>query len=239
MPFSLRSIIMIRQTITRCESSRAASPGWDDPKDYLSLSRGSVWCEEKEMRKLMAFTIVSVDGYFAGPNGEIDWFKGGNDEEERAFSAEVSKTPGTLIFGRTTYEMMKTFWPTPEAIRGDPMMAGRMNSSHKIVFSKTLKPEKDGPVWKNVKVIPEMTREEILSLKDQGEGIMTILGSGTIVRQLSNLGLIDEYQLMVVPVVLGAGKYLFRDVNRMNMMLAGTRMFRKSGRVLLTYRPSV
>lgn len=190
------------------------------------------------MRKLMAFTIVSVDGYFAGPNGEIDWFKGENDEEEQAFSAEASRTPGTLIFGRTTYEMMKTFWPTPEAIRGDPLMAGRMNSSQKIVFSKTMKPEKDGPVWKNVQVIPELTREKILSLKNQGEGIMTILGSGTIVRQLSNLGLIDEYQLMVVPVILGAGKYLFKDVNRMKMMLEGTRIFRKSGRVLLTYRPS-
>ncbi len=190
------------------------------------------------MRKLMAFTIVSVDGYFAGPNGEIDWFKGENDEEEQAFSAEASRTPGTLIFGRTTYEMMKTFWPTPEAIRGDPLMAGRMNSSQKIVFSKTMKPEKDGPVWKNVQVIPELTREKILSLKNQGEGTMTILGSGTIVRQLSNLGLIDEYQLMVVPVILGVGKYLFKDVNRMNMMLEGTRIFRKSGRVLLTYRPS-
>ncbi len=190
------------------------------------------------MRKLMAFTIVSVDGYFAGPNGEIDWFKGENDEEEQAFSAEASRTPGTLIFGRTTYEMMKTFWPTPEAIRGDPLMAGRMNSSQKIVFSKTMKPEKDGPVWKNIQVIPELTREKILSLKDQGEGIMTILGSGTIVQQLSNLGLIDEYQLMVVPVILGTGKYLFKDVNRMNMTLTGTRIFRKSGRVLLTYRPS-
>ena len=179
-----------------------------------------------------------MDGYFAGPNGEIDWFKGENDEEEQAFSAEASRTPGTLIFGRTTYEMMKTFWPTPEAIRGDPLMAGRMNRSQKIVFSKTMKPEKDGQVWKNVKVIPELTREEILSLKNEGEGIMTILGSGTIVRQLSNLGLIDEYQLMVVPVILGAGKYLFRDVNRMNMTLAGTRIFKKSGRVLLTYRPS-
>jgi dihydrofolate reductase len=117
-------------------------------------------------------------------------------------------------------------------------MAGRMNRSPKIVFSKTMKPEKDGPVWKNVKVIPELTPEEILSLKKQGEGAMTILGSGTIVRQLSNLGLIDEYQLMVVPVLLGDGKYLFKDVNRMNMKLAGTRVFKKSGRVLLTYQPS-
>ena len=189
------------------------------------------------MRKLMAFTIVSVDGYFAGPHGEIDWFKGEQDEEEMAFSAEIGKTPVTLLFGRTTYEMMKGFWPTPQATKGDPVMAGVMNRSPKIVFSKTLKPEKDGPVWKNIRVIPELTPETILALKKDGEGGMTILGSGTIVQQLSNLGLIDEYQLMVVPVILGAGKYLFRDVKRRNMTLTGTRVFKKSGRVLLTYQP--
>ena len=190
------------------------------------------------MRKLQAFTIVSVDGYFAGPNGEIDWFKGEQDDEEQAFSAEVSKMGGMLLFGRTTYEMMKGFWPTPQAIKGDPVMAGVMNSSPKIVFSKTMKPEKDGPVWKNIRVIPELTPETIISLKKDGEGGMTILGSGTIVQQLSNLGLIDEYQLMVVPVILGAGKYLLRDVKRMNLTLAGTRVFKKSGRVLLTYEPA-
>ena len=191
------------------------------------------------MRKLMAFTIVSVDGYFAGPHGEIDWFKGEQDDEEQAFSAEVAKMGGTLLFGRTTYEMMKSFWPTPQAMKGDPVMAGAMNRSPKIVFSKTMKPEKDGPVWMNVQVIPELTPEGIISLKKEGDGMMTILGSGTIVRQLANLGLIDEYQLMVVPVILGAGKYLFKDVNRMKMTLTGTRIFKKSGRVLLTYKPTV
>jgi dihydrofolate reductase len=189
------------------------------------------------MRKLQAFTIVSVDGYFAGPNGEIDWFKSGPDDEQQAFSSEVSKMGGILIFGRTTYEMMKAFWPMPDAIKGDPVMAGAMNRSEKIVFSKTLKPEKEGPVWKNARVIPEIRPEVILSLKNEGEGTMTVLGSGSIVRQLSNYGLIDEYQLMVVPVILGAGKYLFRDVNRMDLALTGTRVFKKSGRVLLTYKP--
>jgi dihydrofolate reductase len=191
------------------------------------------------MRKLMAFTIVSVDGYFAGPHGEIDWFKGEQDDEEQAFSAEIGKTPVTLLFGRTTYEMMKGFWPTPQAIKSDPVMAGVMNRSPKIVFSKTMKPEKDGPVWKNIRVIPELTTEAVLSLKKDGDGGMTILGSGTIVQQLSNFGLIDEYQLMVVPVILGTGKYLFQDVKRTNMTLAGTRVFKKSGRVLLTYHPAV
>jgi len=190
------------------------------------------------MQKLGAFTIIFLDGYFAGPHGEIDWFKGEQDEEQQAFSAEVSKGSATLIFGRTTYEMMKTFWPTPAAHKSDPVMAGVMNRSEKIVFSRTMKPEKDGPVWKHVRVIPKLSEETIRSLKEDGSGSMTILGSGTIVQQISNLGLIDEYQLMVVPIVLGAGKYLFKDVNRMNLNLVGLREFTKSGRVLLTYRPA-
>jgi len=190
------------------------------------------------MSKLQAFTIVSVDGYFAGPHGEIDWFKGQPDEEEQAFTAQIGKTPVTLLFGRTTYEVMKGFWPTPVAVKSDPLMAGVMNSSLKIVFSKTMKAEKDGPVWKNVRVINELTPQTIISLKKEGLGEMTILGSGTIVQQLSNLGLIDEYQLMVVPVVLGTGKYLFNDVKRMNMKLTGTKVFKKSGKVLLTYQPA-
>ncbi|ACL16738.1 dihydrofolate reductase family protein [Methanosphaerula palustris] len=188
------------------------------------------------MGNLNAFTIVSVDGYFAGPNGEIDWFKDEHSDEEKEFSAESSKKADLLIFGRTTYEMMKSYWPTTVAIKADPVTAGMMNRTPKIVFSKTMDPEKDGPVWKNVRVIHEIRPEEVLSLKKQGS--ITILGSGTIVQQLTTLGLIDEYQLMVVPVILGSGKYLFRDVNRMNLTLTGTRVFQKSGRVLLTYQPA-
>ena len=188
------------------------------------------------MGKLMAFTIVSVDGYFSGPEGEIDWFRGSPDEEEAAFSAEVSKMAGTLFFGRTTYAMMKGFWPTPAGIQADPVMAEMMNERPKVVFSRTLKPGQDGPVWKNVTVLPEIRPEGIRGLKERGD--VTILGSGSIVQQLMQLGLIDEYQLMVVPVILGAGRSLFRDAERLDLALAGTRVFRKSGRVLLTYRPA-
>jgi dihydrofolate reductase len=63
------------------------------------------------MRKIISFTIVSVDGYFAGPNGEIDWFKNENDDEDSEFSLDASKSSGTLIFGHTTYEMMAGYWP--------------------------------------------------------------------------------------------------------------------------------
>ncbi|MDD1719045.1 MAG: dihydrofolate reductase family protein [Methanoregulaceae archaeon] len=187
------------------------------------------------MRKILSFTNISVDGFFAGPDGGIDWFKPA-DDEERKFSGESSKEAGTLVFGRTTYEMMAQYWPTPEARKNDPITAGVLNSVQKIVFSKTMKPVRDGPVWKNVRVLREIVPEEILRLKEVGEGGIAILGSGTIVRQFANLGLIDEYGLMVNPVVLGAGRHLFQDVNRMNLELLESRTF-GNGNVYLRYRP--
>jgi len=185
------------------------------------------------MGKIVSFTIVSVDGYFAGPDGEIDWFKG-HDEEDRQFSAEASGSGGTLIFGRTTYELMAGYWPTPEAIKNDPDTAEVMNSSPKIVFSRSMRPVQDGPVWRNTRVLREMKAEEIQKMKEKGDYV--ILGSGSIVQQLANLGLIDEFQLMVQPVVLGAGRYLFRDVRRMNLKLLESRTFR-NGKVFLKYGP--
>jgi len=187
------------------------------------------------MGTIIAFTNVSVDGYFSGPNGEIDWFKN-NDDEVRKFTIEQANPSATLIFGHTTYEMMAGYWPTLDAIKNDPIVAGVMNSALKIVFSKTLKPVKDSPVWKNVKVLHEIKREEIVKLKEQADGDFAILGSGIIVQQLANLGLIDEYQLLVHPVILGAGRYLFKDIHRMNLKLLDTRTF-GSGKVFLKYSP--
>jgi dihydrofolate reductase len=186
------------------------------------------------MGKITSFTHVSVDGFFAGPRGEIDWFKH-QDEEDRRFSAEASRGSGALMFGRTTYEMMRGFWPTPEGMKENPDVAEAMGSAPKIVFSMTLKPVRDSPAWKNTRVIPGIRREEILKLKEESD--YAILGSGSVVQQLARLGLIDEFQLMVNPVILGAGKYLFKDVERMNLRLLETRPF-KNGKVFLRYAPA-
>jgi dihydrofolate reductase len=132
--------------------------------------------------------------------------------------------------------MMAGYWPTPEATRSNPKVAATMNNAHKIVFSKTLKP-KDGPVWKNITALHEINREEIMKLKGQSGSGIVILGSGSIVQQLANLGLIDEYQLLVNPVILGSGKYLFNEVKRMNLKLLETRSF-GSGKVFLRYAPA-
>jgi dihydrofolate reductase len=187
------------------------------------------------MRKIIAFNLVTVDGLFAGPNGEIDWHN--YDDEMGTHSLEQLKSLGALIFGKTTYELMASYWPTPDGVKGEPVVAGIMNSIPKIVFSKTLQEVKDGPLWKNVKVFHEIKPEEIIKMKEQEGGDIAIFGSGTIVQQLTNLGLIDEYRLIVNPLILGNGKPLFKDIkNKLNLKLLKTKAF-KNGNVLLCYQP--
>jgi dihydrofolate reductase len=187
------------------------------------------------MRKISVFNHVTVDGFFAGPHGEIDWFKLiKKDDEWEKYTHWQSKSGNTLMFGYTTYEMMKSYWPTPDAIKNDPEMAKVINNSPKIVFSKTLQSVEEGPNWKNITLLHEIKPEEILKLKEEED--MTILGSGTIVQQFANLNLIDEYALVVVPIILGAGKPLFKDVKNMNLKLLEARAF-KNGIVLLRYQP--
>jgi dihydrofolate reductase len=180
---------------------------------------------------------MSIDGFFSGPHGEIDWFKvRTNDDEFERYTHGQSQAGSTLIFGRTTYEMMKSYWPTQDARNSDTSMARIVNESPKIVFSKTLQDPQENPHWKNIRIFHEIQKEAILRLKKQEDKDFTILGSGTIVQQFANLGLIDEYNLVMVPVVLGAGKTLFKDVKTMNLTLLKERSFR-NGIVLLTYRP--
>lgn len=185
------------------------------------------------MNKIIVFNFMTIDGFFAGPNGEIDWFS--KDEESGKFSDEQSKSSGTLIFGHTTYEMMASFWPTPEAENLAPGTAEIMRYAPKVVFSKTLHNIKEGPNWKNIKVLKEINPAEIVKLKEKDEKGIVILGSGSIIRQFTNLGLIDEFQLMVRPVILGKGISLFKDVQKMNLNLINTRTFR-NGNVLFIYR---
>ena len=185
------------------------------------------------MRKITVFNFVTVDGFFAGPDGEIDWFKViKKDDEWENYTHGQAKSGHTLMFGHTTYEMMKSYWPTPYAIKNDPGMAEVVNKNPKIVFSKTLESVEEGPNWKNIRILNEIRPEEILKLKENED--ITIMGSGTIVQQLSNSGLIDEYSLVVVPVILGVGKPLFKDVKTMNLRLLEARSF-KNGIVLLKY----
>jgi dihydrofolate reductase len=187
------------------------------------------------VKTISVFNHVSLDGFYAGPNGEIDWFKSiRKDPALGKYLHGQSQGGSALMFGRTTYAMMLSYWPTPEAIKSDPEMARVMDHSPKVVFSKSLKKVEEGPNWKNIRLVDDIDRKQILKLKEKED--FTILGSGSIVQQLANLGLIDMYQLLVVPIVLGAGKPLFKDVRPTNLNLVEEKSF-KNGLVVLKYKP--
>lgn len=183
------------------------------------------------MRKIIVSNYMTSDGFFAGPNGEIDWFVW--DKETAQYSKDLANSIDTILFGRATYELMASFWPTPAASAEDPIITDYMNNTPKIVFSKTLAV----PGWKNTKVISDIDRDEISKMKQQPGKNMVIYGSGSIVSALTRLGLIDEYQIFVNPIVLGGGKPLFNGIkDRLNLKLLKAKTF-NCGVVLLHYQP--
>jgi dihydrofolate reductase len=186
------------------------------------------------MRKLSSFTQVSLDGYFTGRNGDLSWaHEGQQDAEWNAFVAENASGNGPLLFGRVTYELMVSYWPTPAARENDPVVAEGMNSLPKVVFSRTL----DKASWSNTRLVKGDLVTEVRKLKQEpGEG-MAILGSGSIVSQLAQAGLIDEYQIVVKPVALGEGRTMFDGIKqKLSLKLTKTRSF-TNGNVLLSYEP--
>ena len=175
--------------------------------------------------------MVTPDGFFAGSNGEIDWFVW--NEEMAKYAIDLISTVDTILFGRVTYELMASYWPSASAPTDDPIIIDKMNNLPKIVFSKTLEKIE----WKNTTRINEITAESILKMKRLPGKNIVIYGSGSIVSTFMNLGLIDDYHLFVNPVVLGSGMPLFKNIKgRHNLKLVNTKTF-KSGVVLLDYQP--
>lgn len=186
------------------------------------------------MQKLIVFNHVTLDGFFKDANGDMSWAKADPDDAEwNAFVAENASGGGTLVFGRVTYDMMAGFWPTPAAKQMMPAVAERMNNMPKVMFSRTM----DKASWNNTKLIKDNIAAETRELKETpGEG-MVILGSGTIVAQLAQEGLIDEYQLVVNPVALGKGTTLFDGIKKqLALKLTKSRTF-GNNKVLLCYEP--
>jgi dihydrofolate reductase len=182
------------------------------------------------MARLSSFISVSVDGCYADRNGDMSWAHR-NDPEIRAFTAENAKNGGMLVFGRVTYQMMESYWPTPLAAKNEPAVAEGINKLPKVVFSKTL----ERADWTNTTLVRGDLEREVAKLK-QGSLDMVILGSGTLVAALSEANLIDAYQLMQVPVILGDGKRLFGGVKHPpRLELESTRRF-ANGNVFVSYR---
>ena len=186
------------------------------------------------MRKLIVFNHVSLDGYFVDRNGDMSWaHKARQDAEWNAFVAGNASGGGVLLFGRITYELMASYWPTPLALKNDPIVAEGMNNLQKVVFSRTL----DKASWKNTKLVKGDLVAEVRKMKaEPGEG-MAILGSGSIVSQLAQEGLIDEYQIALNPIVLGKGRTMFDGIKeKLSLKLVKTRAF-SNGNVMLWYEP--
>jgi dihydrofolate reductase len=184
------------------------------------------------MRKIVVFNLVTLDGYFAGKGGDISWHN--VDEEFQELANAASNSGNTLLFGRVTYELMASFWPTPEAMRTDPIVAAGMNKSEKIVFSRTL----DTADWNNTRLVKDDMIAEVRKLKQGSGKDLTVLGSGSVVSQLAQEGLIDEYNILLNPVVIGSGKTMFEGIkDTFALKLISIRTF-GNGNVLLRYIPA-
>ncbi|HEY1250469.1 MAG TPA: dihydrofolate reductase family protein [Thermoanaerobaculia bacterium] len=184
------------------------------------------------MRRLSVFESVTLDGYFTGRDGDLSWAHAGADDPEFGrFIAGNASGEGTLLFGRKTYEMMVAYWPTPAAAKNDPKVAEGMNHMTKHVFSRSL----ENASWSHTTVMKGDLGHEVVDLKEGAATDLVILGSGSLVAQLAGTGLIDEYQLVVCPVVLGGGRTLFEGLaKRLDLRLTESRAF-ANGKVFLRY----
>ncbi len=184
------------------------------------------------MKRIISSEMVSLDGFFAGPKGEIDWFVW--NKETSDFAVELAKSIDTMLFGRTTYEGMAAYWPNAKPSENDQAIIDKMNDTAKIVFSKSLK----SADWKNTSIVNEIELESIMQMKNEPGKDMVVYGSGSVLATLCEMGLVDEHYIFVNPVILGGGKPLFAPGGRrQRMRLLDTRTF-SSGVVLLHYATS-
>ena len=183
------------------------------------------------MRTLGVLNNVTLDGYFTDKNGDMSWAHQNADEEWNKFTSENASGGGTLLFGRVTSDLMASFWPTPMAMQQMPDVAKAMNNYRKVVFSRTM----DHADWANTTRIKDDLIGAVRKLKEEdGEG-MVIMGSGTIISQLAQEDLIDNYRIIVHPLVLGSGRTMFEGVSRtLDLKLTASRSF-NNGNVLLSY----
>lgn len=181
------------------------------------------------MRKLILSMFVSLDGYISGPKGELDWFFVNRDLDDDA--DKFLDTVDTMLLGSATYKLFYDFWPT--ATVKDDIIADKLNGLHKIVFSKTLKDAPWGK-WEPVKIISSNFLEEIKELKMQPGRDLVVWGGAKLAQYCIDLKLIDEYRLLVCPVILGSGKQLFNPADRQNLELADTKIF-SSGIIRINY----
>ena len=179
------------------------------------------------MPRLIMWNMVTLDGFFEGPNrGEIEWHDIVWGEELEQLSTEQLKAAGMLLFGRVTYQLMASYWPTATG-----EVADFMNEIPKVVFSRTL----DRAEWTNTRLVKGNAQDEVTALKQQPGKDLFIFGSADLSSTLIEDGLIDEFRLGLTPVVLGAGTPLFKpSAKNLGMRLLEARPL-QSGCVILRY----
>ncbi len=177
------------------------------------------------MRKIISFMHISLDGFVAGPNGEMDWIKA--DQEIFEYVGKRISQGDTSLYGRVTYQMMESYWPTaankPAATRHDIEHSKWYSNVHKVVLSKTLK-ETDGT---NTTIISDNLSDRIAEIKKQPGEEVLLFGSPTATHSLMQQHLIDGYWLFVNPIILGRGIPLFANVKdkiRLKLLIT-TRQF--------------
>ncbi len=181
------------------------------------------------MRKVIMFNMISVDGYFEGPNADLNWHH--VDEEFNDFAISQLNSADGLLFGRKTYQMMASFWPTSFANENDTIVAEKMNSLPKYVFSHTL----DKAEWNNTTILKGDAATELTQLKQKTGKDLLLFGSAQLASTFIKRGLIDEYRLMVNPILLGCGELLFRNMDeKIDLHLLNSTTFH-NGNVRLDY----
>jgi len=178
------------------------------------------------MRRLIVSNVMSLDGFFEGPNHEFNWFT--PDEEFFAYAREMLRSVDTILFGRRTYEHMANYWPS--APRDE--IADAMNSLPKVVFSSTL----ENAAWNNTRLIRGNIAEEVTKLKSMPGKDIVVFGSATLASFLLEEGLIDEYRVVLAPLLLGKGNPLFKNIRQtIQLKLQKTRLLR-SGVIVVYYQ---
>jgi dihydrofolate reductase len=185
------------------------------------------------MRNVVWLMHVSLDGFVAGPNGDIDWVRFDDDLVEDVQA--LVDSADTALFGRVTYQLMESYWPTaassPTATKHDLDHARWLNPAPKIVFSRTLK----NVHWQNARIVKDHIGEEIARMKKQPGKNLILFASPTLGSTFMNLNLIDEYFFNINPIVLGKGKPLFRDQNETRRLKLLESKTYKNGVVSLRY----
>jgi dihydrofolate reductase len=179
------------------------------------------------MRKIISFMHISLDGFVAGLNGEMDWIK--VDEEIFDYVGKRISEGDTALYGRKTYQMMENYWPTagdkPTATKHDIEHSKWYSKVHKVVLSKSI----NDTVLTNTKIISENLSDSINEIKQSRNGgskEILLFGSPTATHSLIQLNLIDGYWIFVNPIILGRGIPLFIDIkDKIKLNLLTTRQF--------------